>query len=107
MVAGEGLDDEVLARLRSPAGLDLGPTGHEEIAVAVLAELVALRASGGALGEPVEVAVPEQSVDPVCGMTVDVAAARFVSEVGGRTTYFCAAGCQRAYERDPAAFAAG
>jgi xanthine dehydrogenase accessory factor len=35
-----GLDEEALARIRSPAGLDLGPSTQEEIAVAILAELV-------------------------------------------------------------------
>ena len=38
-----GLDEETLARVRSPAGLDLGPLTQPEIAVAVLAELVAWR----------------------------------------------------------------
>ena len=40
-----GVDDAALARVRSPAGLDLGPLRQEEIAVAVLAELVAWRHS--------------------------------------------------------------
>jgi YHS domain-containing protein len=76
---------------------------HSEIAVAILAELVALRASGG-LREVVEVAAPTEAIDPVCGMTVDVAAARFRAEHAGITFYFCAAGCQRAFEADPGAF---
>ena len=38
-----GSSEEELARVRSPAGLDLGPCTQEEIAVAVLAELVAWR----------------------------------------------------------------
>jgi xanthine dehydrogenase accessory factor len=38
-----GLAPEALDRLRSPAGLDLGPSSQEEIAVAILAELVAWR----------------------------------------------------------------
>jgi xanthine dehydrogenase accessory factor len=40
-----GVDEEALARVRSPAGLDLGPSSQEEIAVAILAELVAWRHS--------------------------------------------------------------
>lgn len=98
-----GLDDDALARMRSPAGLDLGPVEHTEIAVAVLAELVALKASGG-LTEAVAVDHPETATDPVCGMTVDVAGARFVTHHRGATYHFCAAGCQRAFETDPAAF---
>ena len=32
-----------LARLRSPAGLDLGPVEHDEIAVAILAQMTAIK----------------------------------------------------------------
>ena len=38
-----GLDEESVLRVRAPAGLDLGPSSQEEIAVAILAELVAWR----------------------------------------------------------------
>ena len=41
-----GLSDEQLARVTAPAGLDLGRVDNAEIAVAVLAELVARRAAG-------------------------------------------------------------
>jgi xanthine dehydrogenase accessory factor len=98
-----GATDEALARLRSPAGLDLGSVEHDEIAVAILAELVGLRATGG-FTEAVAVSQPETAVDPVCDMTVDVVAARFVTEHDGTTYYFCAAGCQRAFEADPVSF---
>ncbi len=36
----QGVADDDLARVRSPAGRDLGPSTQEEIAVAILAELV-------------------------------------------------------------------
>lgn len=100
---GRGVSDEALARVRVPAGMDLGPLEHEEIAVAILAELVAVKAQGG-LGTPVAVRPPQEAIDPVCGMTVDVAKARWVSRHDGRLVYFCAPGCQRAFEADPAAF---
>jgi xanthine dehydrogenase accessory factor len=38
-----GTDSNMLARIHSPAGLDLGPSTQEEIAVAILAELVGWR----------------------------------------------------------------
>jgi xanthine dehydrogenase accessory factor len=50
-----GFDAAALARVRSPAGLDLGPSTQEEIAVAILAELVAWRhahAAGRAAAPP-------------------------------------------------------
>ncbi|HYB47291.1 MAG TPA: XdhC family protein, partial [Streptosporangiaceae bacterium] len=45
-LADRGVPRDVLDRVRVPAGLDLGETTHQEIAVAILAELVQLRASG-------------------------------------------------------------
>jgi len=45
-LADRGVPQEQLDQVRVPAGLDLGSTTHVEIAVAILAELVQLRASG-------------------------------------------------------------
>ncbi len=102
-VRARGASDESLARIHAPAGLDLGTTDHSEIAVSVLAEIVALKAVGG-LTTGVVVEEPETAIDPVCQMTVDVATAHYTSDHGGSTYYFCAAGCQRAFEANPAGF---
>jgi xanthine dehydrogenase accessory factor len=52
-LAERGVPRDQLDRVRVPAGLDLGRTTHQEIAVAILAELVQLRASGAiAVGPP-------------------------------------------------------
>jgi xanthine dehydrogenase accessory factor len=100
---GRGVSEESIVRVRAPAGLDLGATDHEEIAVSILAELVAWRAGGGA--RPViSINPPEIAIDPVCEMEVDVATARWVSEHEGKKYYFCAPGCQKAFEADPARY---
>ena len=39
--------------------------------------------------------------DPVCDMLVDVATAKLTSSYHGATVYFCAAGCKRAFDKDP------
>jgi xanthine dehydrogenase accessory factor len=39
----QGVSDEELARLHTPAGLDIGARGPEEIALSILAEIVAVR----------------------------------------------------------------
>lgn len=100
-----GVPASDLDRIHSPAGLDLGPVAHEEIAVSVLAALVAHRASQQQHAG-VEVAEPARAVDPVCGMRVDLDATHYVSEHDGVTYGFCAAGCQQAFEREPGAFLA-
>jgi len=94
-----GLDEETLARVRSPAGLDLGPLTQPEIAVAVLAELVAWRHDRGPLGE-----LPMEAVDPVCGMTVAVGADTPSAEHEGSTYWFCCPGCRGRFARNPEKF---
>ncbi len=39
--------------------------------------------------------------DPVCGMSVDPHTAKHRAEHGGRTYYFCSAGCKSKFEADP------
>jgi YHS domain-containing protein len=46
-----------------------------------------------------------ERLDPVCLMDVDPATARWRSEYGGRTYYFCAPGCKKAFDREPEAYA--
>jgi xanthine dehydrogenase accessory factor len=96
-----GLDEEALARVRCPAGLDLGPSSQEEIAVAILAELVAWRHT-----RPHSAAELVEAVDPVCGMTVSIAGARETAEHEGRTYYFCGSGCRSRFVADPARYLA-
>ena len=55
--ASRGFTDEQLSRVHAPAGMDLGSVATEEIGVAMLADLVRLRAEEG-LGA---VAVPAPS----------------------------------------------
>jgi xanthine dehydrogenase accessory factor len=45
-LAKTGIDPERLRKLRAPAGLDLGAITPEEIAVSILAEIIAVRRSG-------------------------------------------------------------
>ena len=42
-LAGRGISEERLARLKAPAGLDLGAITPEEIAISILAEIVAVQ----------------------------------------------------------------
>jgi xanthine dehydrogenase accessory factor len=111
-----GVPKDQLDRVRVPAGLDLGRTTHQEIAVAILAELVQLRASG-ALAVPAagsarqagsEGARPAARAalvtDPVCGMTVAADSSRPV-RYQGDDYWFCCAGCRQAFEQDPDAYA--
>ena len=100
-----GARDEQLARVHAPAGLDLGKIPSEDIAVAILAEIVQLRAAEELRPAVEETPIAEhEEIDPVCGMTVEVAGARFTTVHDGRTYYFCSAGCLSSFEADPARY---
>jgi len=130
-LAERGLPAEELDKVHVPAGLDLGPTTHREIAVAILAELVKLRASGalaaagagpaadsGATAPSAAAPLPggaassgpaapsgdEDAVDPVCGMTVTAGPSAYPLAHEGVTYYFCCAGCHGAFGKDPASY---
>ena len=116
-LADRGLPQDQLDRVRVPAGLDLGSTTHQEIAVAILAELVQLRASGALAAARVRAAATgsarqagsertrlaaRSAQDPVCGMTVSPEGRPVRYE--DADYYFCCAGCRQAFEKDPGAY---
>jgi xanthine dehydrogenase accessory factor len=90
-------------RVHSPAGLDLGCRTAPEIALSILAQVVATR-SAARPAEPVAVE-PTTALDPVCGMTVAVSAAVPQAEIAGVTTYFCCEPCRAAYVAEPERYA--
>jgi len=114
------LPEDERARLHTPAGLEIGAETPEEIALSILAEIVALRpvgphpraAHGPTAGvaeadhapvtepippEPVAVASTETAVDPVCGMEVAVSPASIKLERDGELYYFCSKACRDSF----------
>ncbi len=44
--------------------------------------------------------------DPICGMTVEIATARYQSDWAGRSVYFCCLRCKELFDADPERYAA-
>jgi xanthine dehydrogenase accessory factor len=90
------LEEDHIARIRTPAGLDIGARTPEEIALSIMAEIVSTRRAREAVPDPAT------AIDPVCGMEVVAADPSLRSERDGRTVWFCGEGCKRAFEADVA-----
>ena len=102
VLAALDVTDEQRSRVHSPAGLDIGGRTAAEIALSVLAELVAERR---AAERHAPAAPPATAVDPVCGMTVAAVDSSPHVTVDGVTTWFCCTGCRRSFVENPARYA--
>jgi xanthine dehydrogenase accessory factor len=80
-------------------GLEIGARTPPEIALSIMAAVVrGIRLEGLVAGpRPADGARPRQAVDPVCGMTVTVAADTPHVRVDGADHWFCNPGCRDAF----------
>jgi xanthine dehydrogenase accessory factor len=108
VVSALDLATEDRARVHTPAGIDIGSRTPQEVALAVLAEIVSVRPrprprhpSGITHQPPPDAPV---ATDPVCGMSVAaVGSSRHLDHEGVRH-WFCGSGCQNAFRANPGAF---
>lgn len=102
-----GLASETLDAVRAPAGLDIHAYSSEEIAVSILAEIIQSRRTATPAADPALVLPVRAKTerDPICGMTVDVVAAKHKSEFRGDAYYFCCAGCKQTFDKQPDKYA--
>jgi xanthine dehydrogenase accessory factor len=110
-----GISESRLAAMRAPAGPNIGAVTPNEIALAAIAGLVALRrgqpTEGGKRPESRAAVAPNASnatgyVNPVCGAVVDPTRALSSLTMEGQTHYFCCEGCRVEFERDPGKYLA-
>ena len=104
----DGVPDEHLERIDVPAGIDIGAQTPAEIALSILATVIAVRrgkhtaafdpARAPLVPDPPPGPAAPLAVDPICGMTVAAVASTPSLEHEGETVYFCCEGCRAAFE---------
>lgn len=101
----DGIEPERIASVHVPVGLDVGARTPDDVAIAILAQVVAegVCATGVA---PAEIEARVTAIDPICCMEVDVASTSHRAEHEGVTYYFCCANCRAAFMADPASYVA-
>lgn len=106
VLAALDLDAATRNRVHTPAGMDIGAVSAEEVALSILAEIVALRPRPGGEGSPSSTQDPTAALftDPVCGMTVAATSTALHLDHDGTRHWFCGSGCLRAFSADPSAW---
>jgi xanthine dehydrogenase accessory factor len=98
MIDSLGLTEAERARIRTPAGIEIGAVTPAEVALSILAQIVreirmeGLTAHGDALP-----AAPKQAIDPVCGMSVVVLPDTPHLLINGADHWFCSPGCREKF----------
>ena len=101
-----GFSPEQVKQIKAPAGLDIKARLPEEVALSILAEIITeIRTALPAIQKPGVKKETDSAMDPICGMSVNKAKAKYTSEHEGSTYYFCCAGCKQTFEKEPEKYA--
>jgi xanthine dehydrogenase accessory factor len=100
----DGVPEEQLERIDVPAGIPIGSRTPAEIALSIVAKIVAVRRGEAAVAQ----SPAATAIDPICGMTVATVAGTPSIQHGDETIYFCCEACRAKFEtQDEHAIAGG
>ena len=110
-----GISEERINQLRSPVGLDINAKLASEVAISILADVIAdfrkVKTAFGSCCDDKETETAEEPVNeqfaedyyinPVCGVPVSKKNPKHVIEYKNEKVYFCCDGCKVSFENNP------
>lgn len=120
-LAKEGIPQERISQLKSPVGFDINAKLAGEVAISILAEIIAhFRSEKPSKTYPAAEKKPEATpvsepapsgkfeeeyyINPVCQVPVSKKNPKHVIHYQGEAVYFCCDGCKVAFEKNPAQY---
>ncbi|ACP49033.1 protein of unknown function DUF182 [Sulfolobus islandicus Y.N.15.51] len=90
----KGYSDDLISKIKVPAGININAVSPEEIALSIIAEIIKVSREAKAKE------VTEEEIDPVCGMRV-LKSSPYYSTFDNRVYYFCSKYCKEKFDSNP------
>ena len=100
----QGVPVSDLARVKTPAGLNINAKLPEEVAISILAEIISKVREEKQPGEKTPATtlnLEEYFINPVCNIPVQKSTAKHVLSHKNKDYYFCCDGCKVSFEKEP------
>jgi xanthine dehydrogenase accessory factor len=104
----QGIDKNLLDRVKSPAGIDINAKKPEEVAISILAEIIQVQsespvAMNFASLDELKSGTNQSKfyINPVCGIPIDMNNPKHIVDYKGEKVYFCCDGCKIKFDAEP------
>ena len=97
----EGVPHDDLLKIKTPAGININAKTAEEVAISILAEIIAHKHSEQKVKQEEEQELHDLYINPVCKIPIQKSTAKHVLEHNGEKVYFCCDGCMVSFKKAP------